>query len=82
MNTEQTEERSGIVAYRASAKLIAEIEAAAAAEGITRSDVARRAVMRDLAKSRDGMKPGSPGLEPAPPAVRPDNERQEDEEDD
>jgi hypothetical protein len=43
MNPEQTEQRG------ASAKLIAEIEAAAAAEGITRSDVARRAVMRDLA---------------------------------
>jgi hypothetical protein len=55
---EQTEERGGIVAYRASAKLIAEIEAQAAREGITRSDVARRAVMRDLAKSRDGTKPG------------------------
>ena len=33
MNTEQAEERGGIVAYRASAKLIAEIEAQAAAEG-------------------------------------------------
>jgi hypothetical protein len=30
MNVEQTEERGGIIAYRASAKLIAEIEAAAA----------------------------------------------------
>jgi hypothetical protein len=39
---EPTEQRGGIIAYRASAKLIAEIEAAAAAEGITRSDVARR----------------------------------------
>ena len=57
---EQTERRGGIIAYRASAKLIAEIEAVAAAEGITRSDVARRAVMRDLARSgRDGMKPGA-----------------------
>jgi hypothetical protein len=52
MSTEQAEERGGIIAYRASAKLIAEIEAAAAAEGITRSDVARRAVMRDLARSK------------------------------
>ena len=43
MNVEQTEERGGIIAYRASAKLIAEIEAAAAAEGISVSDVARRA---------------------------------------
>ena len=37
---EQSEQRGGIVAYRASAELIAEIEAATAAEGITRSDVA------------------------------------------
>jgi hypothetical protein len=50
---ERTEdERGGTVAYRASAKLIAEIEAAAAAEGISRSDVARRAVIRDLAKTK------------------------------
>jgi hypothetical protein len=51
MNPEH-EQRDGIVAYRASAQLIAEIEAAAAAEGISRSDVARRAVIRDLAKSK------------------------------
>ena len=48
---EQAEQRSGIVAYRASAKLIAEIEAAAAREGISRSDVARRAVIRDLERT-------------------------------
>jgi hypothetical protein len=50
MKTE--DEQTGIVAYRASRALIAEIEAAAAAEGISRSDVARRAVIRDLAKSK------------------------------
>ena len=54
---EQTEQRGGIIAYRASAELIAEIQAAAAAEGITRSDVARRAVMRDLARSGTARSP-------------------------
>ena len=54
---EQAEQRGGIIAYRASAELIAEIEAAAAAEGITRSDVARRAVMRDLARSGTARSP-------------------------
>jgi len=49
---EQEQERGGIIAYRASAALIAEIDASAAAEGITRSDVARRAVLRDLARSK------------------------------
>ena len=66
MNTvEQAEERGGIIAYRASAQLIAEIEAAAAAEGITRSDVARRAVMRDLARSGTARSP-YPHIAPQP----------------
>jgi hypothetical protein len=43
-------ERGGIVAFRASAELIALIEARAASEGISKSDVARRAALRDLAK--------------------------------
>jgi hypothetical protein len=41
-----------IIAFRATPELIATVEAAAAAEGITRSDVARRALIRDLAKSK------------------------------
>ena len=41
-----------IIAFRATPELVANVEAAAAAEGITRSDVARRALIRDLAKSK------------------------------
>ena len=37
-----------ILAFRCEADLIALAEAAAKAEGISRSDVARRALMRDL----------------------------------
>ena len=62
---EQAEERGGIIAYRASAELIAEIEAAAAAEGITRSDVARCAVMRDLTRSGTARSP-YPHIAPQP----------------
>jgi hypothetical protein len=39
---------SAIVAFRAPRDLLAAIEAAAAAEGISKSDITRRAVMRDL----------------------------------
>ena len=53
---EQALQRGGIIAFRAPAELVAEVEAAAAAEGISRSDVARRALMRDLAR-RDRMSP-------------------------
>ena len=49
--SEFASERGGIVAFRASAELIALIEARAASEGISKSDVARRAALRDLAKS-------------------------------
>ena len=38
-----------VIAFRASAALLANAEKAAAAEGISRSDVARRALIRDLA---------------------------------
>jgi hypothetical protein len=41
-----------IIAYRVSADLAARIEAAAADEGISKSDVARRAVLRDLARAK------------------------------
>jgi len=49
--TEQVEgQRGGTIAFRASAELVALIEARAAIEGISKSDVARRAALRDLAK--------------------------------
>jgi hypothetical protein len=46
---DRSNERGGIVAFRAPAKLVADAEAAAVAEGVSRSDIARRALMRDLA---------------------------------
>jgi hypothetical protein len=52
---EQTIERGGIIAFRAEAALIASADVAAAAEGISRSDVARRALMQAL---RDLQAPG------------------------
>jgi hypothetical protein len=45
---EQVEERGGIIAFRAAPELISGIDVVAAAEGISRSDVARRALIRDL----------------------------------
>jgi hypothetical protein len=50
---EAEQERGGIIAFRATADLIGRVETAAAVEGISKSDVARRAVIRDLA--RDGV---------------------------
>jgi hypothetical protein len=41
-----------VIAFRANARLIAEAEALAASEGISRSDVARRALLRDLDRAR------------------------------
>ena len=41
-----------VITFRANARLIAEAEALAASEGISRSDVARRALLRDLDRSR------------------------------
>jgi hypothetical protein len=41
-----------VITFRASASLLAEAEALAAFEGISRSDVARRALLRDLDRSR------------------------------
>jgi hypothetical protein len=41
-----------VIAFRVNARLIAEAEALAASEGISRSDVARRALLRDLNRSR------------------------------
>jgi len=48
MAEEQADERGGIVAFRAAPELITGIDVVAAAEGISRSDVARRALIRDL----------------------------------
>ena len=45
-------EQGHTIAFRATAELIATVEAVATAEGITRSDVARRALLRDLAKTK------------------------------
>jgi hypothetical protein len=42
------ESDSGVLAFRASNALIAATEAAAAAKGISKSDVARRALIRAL----------------------------------
>ncbi len=50
---EQTDQRGGIIAFRAPADLIASAEAKAAAEGISKSDVARRALMRDLLRAAE-----------------------------
>ena len=48
---EQRSERGGVVAFRANAELIAQVEATAASEGISKSDVARRALIRDLVRT-------------------------------
>jgi hypothetical protein len=42
----------GVIAFRAPPGLIADLESAAALEGISKSDVARRALLRDIARSR------------------------------
>ncbi len=47
---EQAYQRGAIVAFRAPRELLEAIELAAAKEGLSRSDVARRACLRDLAK--------------------------------
>lgn len=41
-----------ILAFRTTPELMAEVERAARAEGISKSDIARRALMRDLAANR------------------------------
>lgn len=46
------QEQGATIAFRATPELMANVAAVAAAEGITKSDVARRALMRDLAKSK------------------------------
>jgi len=51
---EQGSERGTIAAFRATAELIALVEATAASEGI-KSDVARRAPIRDLVRTSPAM---------------------------
>jgi hypothetical protein len=48
---------STIIGFRAPNDLVAAVEAAARAEGVSRSDVARRALIRDL--TRYGWFPGA-----------------------
>ena len=48
MKTADEDERGLVIAFRAPADLIATVDAAAAAEGISRSAIARRALLRDL----------------------------------
>ena len=52
VSAKEAEDRwGGIVAFRAPPQMIERIDNAAAAEGISRSDVARRAVLRDLTRA-------------------------------
>ena len=48
---ERDDDRGTVVAFRASRQLVAGLDTAAAAEGISRSDVARRAAIRDLQRN-------------------------------
>jgi metal-responsive CopG/Arc/MetJ family transcriptional regulator len=43
--------RVGLVSFQASHDLISAIDEAAAKEGVSRSDIARRALMRDLQRA-------------------------------
>jgi len=45
---DEADERGGYVHFRAPANMVAAIEAVATDEGISRSDVARRALLREL----------------------------------
>jgi metal-responsive CopG/Arc/MetJ family transcriptional regulator len=51
--TESEYQRGAVVAFRAPPQMIERLDNAAAAEGISRSDVARRAVIRDLRQPED-----------------------------
>ena len=52
--SELEDQFGAVIAFRASAKLVAGIEAVAAREGISKSDVVRRATLRDLRSQGDG----------------------------
>jgi hypothetical protein len=60
MSEHETETNSVIVTYRAAPALAAALDRAAAAEGITRSDVARRAALRELRRAGLYPAPGGP----------------------
>ena len=49
----RAEEQCAIIAFRAPPELVAAVDSAAALEGVSRSDIARRAVMRDLRRARE-----------------------------
>jgi hypothetical protein len=48
MTDRRSEVESSIIAFRAPKDLVAATEAAAVSEGISKSDIARRALLRDL----------------------------------
>ena len=50
--TMRGQEMDGVITFWANARLLAEAAALAASEGISRSDVARRALLRDIDRSR------------------------------
>ena len=47
-NTSRPDKQCGVIAFGVDAELLAKADAAAAEEGISRSDVARRALLREL----------------------------------
>jgi hypothetical protein len=51
---EKTAQGHPIISFRAEPSLTAWTDAAAAAEGISRSDVARRALLRDRQRQQEG----------------------------
>jgi hypothetical protein len=52
MTDHRSEVESSIIAFRAPKDLVAATEAAAVSEGISKSDIARRALIRDLGLAR------------------------------
>jgi hypothetical protein len=67
MRDEQQTAAAGIIAFRCSAELRERVQQAAAPEGLKSSDIARRAVLRDLGGWR---KPTPAGLTSAHDAPR------------
>ena len=50
-NEDRVDRRGGVIAFQADAELLASADALAVQEGISRSDVARRALKRELNRS-------------------------------
>ena len=50
-NTSRPDKQCGVIAFGVDAELLASADAAAAQEGISRSDIARRALKRDLQRN-------------------------------